>query len=151
MKASPGRVPSSVNNEREKTYLERLQALAEDNGERVDAIDLWREVERWRVVGSESDPTFENSWVNYSTATGVLRFLKDPLGVVHINGVVKTGTPPSVVFTLPPGYRPPQDLYFASIASGPAVAQIDVASTGTVSVTSGSATWTAINLAFMTA
>ncbi len=62
-----------------------------------------------RVVGSGSEPAFVNSWgaaaATPLAAFGGLRFYKTRERV-YVSGATKGGTPPSVVFTLPTGYRP---------------------------------------------
>ena len=61
-------------------------------------------------VGTVGEPAFQNSWVSYDGAAGptgrAAAFWKDPFGVVRLSGVVRAGASPSVVFNLPPGYRP---------------------------------------------
>jgi hypothetical protein len=49
--------------------------------------------------------TLGNGWVNvggYATAG----YMKDPLGFVHLKGVIGTGASGTTAFTLPAGYRP---------------------------------------------
>lgn len=64
--------------------------------------------EAWHVVGSAGEPAFENGWANYADGYAVAQFRKDALGDVHLRGGVTQPTDGSgsVVFTLPPGYRP---------------------------------------------
>jgi hypothetical protein len=64
-------------------------------------------------------PTLINSWVDYS-ATTTTRFRKDKEGYVHIEGWVKDGTfvNGTVLFTLPVGFRPAKDQYFACLHFG---------------------------------
>jgi hypothetical protein len=64
-----------------------------------------------RLVGTPGQPPFEGGSGNFPTEgvpigynpTG---FYKDHEGIVHLQGAVKVG-PGAVIFTLPPGYRPP--------------------------------------------
>ncbi len=51
-------------------------------------------------------PSLSNSWVNYGGSYSTAGYYKDPLGIVHIRGMVKDGTADTAVFTLPAGYRP---------------------------------------------
>jgi hypothetical protein len=46
-----------------------------------------------------------NSWVPYATGTDPC-YYKDPAGVVHLSGIVKSGTVADPIFTLPSGHRP---------------------------------------------
>jgi hypothetical protein len=62
-------------------------------------------------VGAPGEPPFESGSSNLG-ATGPFNlnpvgFYKDHEGIVHLQGIAKTGTTsPSFVFTLPPGFRP---------------------------------------------
>ena len=53
-------------------------------------------------------PTLLNSWVNYGSIYQTAGYFKDSEGVVHIRGVIKSGTTTAgtTVFVLPVGYRP---------------------------------------------
>lgn len=92
------------------------------------------------VVGSGgSAPAFQNSWVNQDTAIYKnLHFWKDPFGMVHVQGFVKSGSG-LTVFTLPAGYRPSDDLAFPATYnnSGPQPTWVFVAPTGEVTVNNG--------------
>jgi hypothetical protein len=59
-------------------------------------------------------PTLLNGWVNYGSVYAPAGFYKDPLGIVHLRGGVKSGTIGLNVFTLPVGYRPAFDLVFVT-------------------------------------
>lgn len=99
------------------------------------------EVEGLNVVGEEGQPAFQNSWVNFGGGLGSLAFFKDPFGVVHISGTVKSGTVGggANVFTLPVGYRPSTVRNFA-IVSNNAFGKVIVRDTGGVEVDVGSST-----------
>ena len=98
------------------------------------------------VVGGADQPAFQNGWLNYDTTTyRGARFWKDTTGVVHIEGLVKSGTPNSVIFTLPAGYRPGSGLVFA-VDSNSGHSRIDVAPTGEVKQVSGGQTYLSITL-----
>jgi hypothetical protein len=67
-------------------------------------------MDTWHIVGSGgTEPAFQNGWTSTSAGSvlNALRFRKDPLGRVTLAGQVLGGPSNSVVFTLPPGYRPP--------------------------------------------
>ena len=85
-------------------------------------------------VGDPNEPAFQNSWVNFDTATfHGARFWKDPTGMVHLEGLVKNGAAaPSTIFTLPAGYRPSNGHMFAVVTGNPALGRVDVAATGNV-------------------
>lgn len=93
------------------------------------------------VVGDSGEPAFQNSWVNYDTATfHGARFWKDPLDIVHLEGLVKSGTIGTTIFALPAGYRPSNGHLFI-VNSNSAVGRVDVAPTGNVVATAGNNAW----------
>lgn len=98
-------------------------------------------IETPHVVGATGEPVFQNSWANYDTASfKEARFWKDPMGIVHLEGLVKNGTIGTTIFTLPAGYRPSNGQLFVSISNG-AIGRIDVAPTGNVVATTGNNAW----------
>ena len=87
------------------------------------------------VVGSGgSAPSFSNSWTNFGSTYQVARFWKDTGGVVHIEGLIASGTLSASAFTLPIGYRPTAYHIFNGItgSSPDTVCRINVNSDGTV-------------------
>jgi hypothetical protein len=57
----------------------------------------------WHYVGGVGEPAFENSWVNYGS-WGDAAFRR--IGtIVYLSGLIKNGTNPATMFTLPEGYR----------------------------------------------
>lgn len=85
----------------------------------------------WHNVGSTGNAAWENSWVDYGLAGQPVGYWKDPLGWVHLRGMIKNGTLGVGAFTLPPGLRPPgQTVHFA--LSNNAVGRVDVHPEGTV-------------------
>jgi len=92
--------------------------------------------EPWHEIGASGEPTFQNGWVNESAGgQTTAAFFKDPFGVVHLKGVIVSGSN-SVVFTLPAGYQPAHSLGEIVIRStGPGSLRVD--STGTVQMSSG--------------
>jgi hypothetical protein len=87
-----------------------------------------------QYVGDPGNPTFQNGWSD--AGSGFLRagFYVDPIGRVHLGGVVTGSSPGTTVFTLPSADRPFANLAFA-VAAGtgsPAVENVDVYSNGDV-------------------
>lgn len=108
---------------------------------------LWRtlgQVEEWHEVGSSGEPAFENGWVNYA---GAAAFYKDPWGVVHIKGLIKTGTSGTVCFTLPEGYRPSESLLWAIVMNN-AFGRLDILSNGYVIPAVGTTQYVSLNVSF---
>ncbi len=58
--------------------------------------------EAWTAI------TLVNSWVNFGSGYNTAAFFKDPVGVVHLRGLIRSGTTTAgtLLFTLPAGYRP---------------------------------------------
>jgi hypothetical protein len=57
-------------------------------------------------------------WTNYNgLSNSTAAFFRDPFGVVHLKGTIRcagTPIPPSIIFTLPSGYRPALQEYFST-------------------------------------
>ena len=52
-------------------------------------------------------PALLNGWVNINPAVrNPAGYFRDKNGIVHLRGAVKSGAVPSIIFTLPVGYRP---------------------------------------------
>jgi hypothetical protein len=91
--------------------------------------------ENIRSIGTPGNPSFQGNWGVYG---GEERpgFLKDPYRVVHLYGqAIRSSGTATVIFTLPPGYRPSEDLFFPAYGvSGGAFtpAFIDVEPNGNV-------------------
>jgi len=108
-----------------------------------DRLDLIQE--GWTAA------SYSNSWVDFGSGFAGAQYYKDPNGVVHIQGLVKSGSAGNAtIFTLPAGYRPQERLMFATyVMTG--VARLDINSDGTVVMpTGGSTTWSSISCSFAT-
>ncbi len=88
--------------------------------------------EAFHNVGAPGEPTFQNSWQNIATTTYgyPAGFYKDRLGVVHLVGRIVNGSGNTVIFQLPPGYRPAAGKY----TSLPAACECTTAQTTIVSI-----------------
>jgi hypothetical protein len=66
--------------------------------------------EALHVVGTVGEPSFLNSWVAFGPTSSKPGFYKDPLGIVHLEGALASGTASNTstgnMFVLPVGYRP---------------------------------------------
>lgn len=95
----------------------------------------------WHNVGDVGEPAFQNSWANYDTANySRARFTKGVQDLVYLTGLIKSGTVPAVIFTLPTGYRPTRAQHF-SIAANGAFGYARVDANGDVVAAGGSNTW----------
>lgn len=77
-------------------------------------------------------PALLNSWVDYGGSFATAGYRK-VAGVVYLKGLVKLGTIPSTVFTLPAGFRPAGQRIFTTLANA-VVARVDVDTFGNVVV-----------------
>jgi hypothetical protein len=100
-------------------------------------------MDTWHVVGAAGEPAFQNSWVNYSVSTQIAQFRKFPDGRVKLQGYVKGGSTGTVIFTLPVGYRPPDQVAFSGYCSGGACL-LTVNPDGTIQVTTVTGTITTL-------
>jgi len=83
-------------------------------------------------------PTLLNNWVNYDTNTFAgAGYMKDSMGFVHIQGLVKSGTVNATVFNLPAGYRPLKAHSFVQ-NSNSAFGTMNVTGAGNVDIIAGS-------------
>lgn len=91
-------------------------------------------VERWHYV---ENTELQNGWTNPVGTVGVFRFLRDPMGFVHIEGKLDAGTVATntVIYTLPVGYRPQAGHRFPVVtATGGALATLLIQETGNIVV-----------------
>lgn len=75
-------------------------------------------------------PVLQNNWVNYDAGFEQAGYFKDKFGIVHLKGLVCSGSS-AVIMTLPEGYRPAGQLLF-TVVSGNGFARIDVLNNGEV-------------------
>ena len=91
--------------------------------------------EGWHTVAAGD---FLNGWVNYNSNTHYpASYFIDSFGIVHLRGLVKSGTVGQNIFILPAGYRPAKECLFA-IDSNNAFGVCIVASSGGVKINAGS-------------
>jgi hypothetical protein len=88
--------------------------------------------EAWHEVGQPGQPPLLNEWTNFDPpATSTAAFYRDAGGVVHLKGILSGSNDATAAFFLPPGFRPPQIMEFATIAVKPG-ASIGVYANGEV-------------------
>jgi hypothetical protein len=107
-------------------------------------IHLDNSLREWHNVGDLNEPIFNWYWVNYDTTNfNAAGFMIDEFGIVHLRGLISTGTIGQPAFTLPEGYRPLRHCIFPGISIG-AFAAIRVEPNGTVRVVSGNNAWVSL-------
>lgn len=93
------------------------------------------EAEEWHTVGDPGEPEFGPGWSNFAEAGFdpiPLRFRKDELGDVVIEGFVAGSGAGQQVFKLPEGFRPKGGLLcFPQVSSSQAF-RLDITEDGTV-------------------
>ena len=101
-------------------------------------------LQEW-VVGDAAwiAPTLLNGWVDFAGGFAAAGYRKTGR-VVYIQGFIKSGTTTinTVLFTLPTGYRPADELVFTTLTSPNALMRLDVLANGDVVLKmTASATW----------
>ncbi|MBD1925764.1 hypothetical protein H6F74_05635 [Trichocoleus sp. FACHB-90] len=86
-------------------------------------------LEDWRLA------TLSNGWINVGGVFAPTAYYKDPLGIVHLRGLVSSGT--GIIFTLPVGYRPTGYRLIFPVLALNAIARIDVLLNGSVNFVTG--------------
>lgn len=92
--------------------------------------------------------SYQNSWVDFD-ANLAARYRKDANGVVWVKGRAKSGAT-STIFTLPTGYRPPDQLLFAQRGNS-IFASVQVDALGVVKQIDGTTADCSFNLSFSAA
>ena len=92
----------------------------------------------WVAVGTT--PGFNTGWGNYGGSWQGAEYYKDPMGIVHLRGLVKRSSgSATIIFTLPSGHRPASDITFPT-SSNAAFANVDINTYGNVIIVGGSPT-----------
>jgi hypothetical protein len=73
--------------------------------------------EPYHEIGAAGEPRFQNGAHNFGDGFSTAGFFIDHEHIVHLKGTV-TATRDTVIFNLPPGYRPGQELFIPTIATG---------------------------------
>lgn len=85
-----------------------------------------------------TNATYTNSWTTYSGTFSPARYIKDDLGVVHLDGLIMNGTIGSGAFTLPAGFRPAYQQIYAAVCNPNAIGRLDIQTNGVVLPAAGS-------------
>lgn len=73
----------------------------------------------WHYIGAPGEPAFLSGWLNYGSLPSWVpaRFMKDALGFVHVEAMVRAGASNTSLFQLPIGYRPNATVVFPIICN----------------------------------
>ncbi|MFC1781953.1 hypothetical protein ACFL02_00015 [Planctomycetota bacterium] len=82
-------------------------------------------------------PVFQNSWANYGVGYNLAGYFLDSQGVVHLRGLVTSGTIGLSIFTLPAGYRPEFREMHAAVTNPNVMARVDIYANGQVVAETG--------------
>ena len=95
---------------------------------------------------NEMSSGFLNSWVNYGSGYANARYCRVN-GVVHIEGLVKSGTIGAAIFILPAEFRPTGRLILTGMSNNVA-SRFDIQTDGSIIMYSGSNSWYSITCNF---
>jgi hypothetical protein len=78
------------------------------SAERANRADSLPPPEAWHFVGAPGEPPFQNGWKDFPPESLLepVAFFKDHEGIVHLKGRAQGTNPSTIVFALPPGFRP---------------------------------------------
>lgn len=101
-------------------------------------------VEPIRRTTGWNTPALQNGWVTYSATFNPPGYMKDANGIVHLRGMIRSGTS-STLFTLPPGYRPAYRQLFATETNPNVNARVDVYANGAVTSSGYDSGWLSLD------
>lgn len=92
-------------------------------------------------------PDFLNGWGNYGSSHTIGGIWRDPVGCVHLRGLIGGGLLEAPMFVLPQGYRPEALESFIVLAAGPNAPNgsiLSVFPSGEVQVSGNGSTYTSL-------
>lgn len=98
---------------------------------------------------SWASPTLAGTWVSYG-AGNTPGYFKDADGLVHLRGLIKSGTINTTAFTLPAGFRPSRTI-IRNTPSNSTSSRIDIRADGVVIPVTGSNLWVSLDNIVFTA
>lgn len=125
--------------------LRELDATDTALAARVTTLEANTTPSAWVDVSS-----FNGTWTNLDAATFQRARYRKVGDIVYIQGLVKSGTSGTSVFTLPTGFRPPVALVFATDCASSAHARMDIEADGDVMVYAPSTTYVSLSCSFST-
>lgn len=139
--------------ENEKALLLDTVRTLQENTTRISVLEskkAEKDAPAWIM------PTLLNGWKNYSASYQPAGYYKDSQGVVHLRGLISSGTSNTgtFIFNLPKGYRPQKATLFSVLTSNGTVlvaATLEIASNGVVYLGfAGGNTWLSLeNISFL--
>ena len=89
-------------------------------------------------------PSLINSWANYGAGYENAGYYKDSQGMVHLRGLIRTGTIGTVAFVLPAGYLPSINILFTTLSNS-ILGRVDIDTSGNVRPNAGNSAWISLN------
>lgn len=115
MEYDPNPTPTNV---KPDNLAELIRHLENEYQKLKYAINELYQPEDWHEIGATNEPAFQNSWANEGTAGNeTAAFKKTPQGSLLLKGYIDSGTitDGTVVFTLPAGYRPTNNVRVSGV------------------------------------
>jgi len=79
--------------------------------------DWAQQITNYVLRGAWTPVTFQNGWVNFAAGSNACQYRKEG-DRVFLRGMMKSGTLGNVIaFALPAGFRPPADVYLATVSN----------------------------------
>jgi hypothetical protein len=128
-----------------------VKSAVDDNQDQLTALAARVTALTNRVTALESSGVWkplllENGWVNYGSGFQEAGYRIDPLGVVHLRGLIRfdMAKSQSVIAALPPGIGPTKIELFV-VNSSDMVGRVDVNPTGTIVFITGLGNYVSLN------
>lgn len=100
-----------------------------------------------RSIGGNEDwqtPSLLNSWVDFDVSHQPAGYFRSGNGIIYLRGMVKSGTVPSTMFTLPVRYRPNYTIVVNVISNG-AIGRVEIEPDGDVIAVAGNNTYISLD------
>ena len=119
------------------------QWVGTEKPERTDFNEAFAAIDDAALTVEDwTSATLKNGWVNYGGDYDIASFYKDPFGVVHFKGFIKSGSNNAVIFTLPTGYIPSKIQVLVTLSGLPRqLAQIEIFMDGNVYISNTLNNW----------
>lgn len=130
--AGLGTVPSATEAASAKTAVTAQSATDAQHALRADLAGAIAPPEVPQLVGTPGEPSFASGWKSAAGGLPPISFYKDREGIVHLEGSAVASGATNLMFTLPEGYRPDGQLYFAAVGNAGALTWVGISATGNV-------------------
>jgi len=122
--------------ERSRSKQNPLSSLQVTDRELAAAVDRLRQ-SNYAIYDWIPLTPLLGTWVNFESGEQVAGYWRDSAGIVHLRGVVKLGTIPGDLATLPENFRPGSLVRYPAYTNS-GLGYVSIAPTGVIRVESGS-------------